>query len=246
MQIIKTTSIILLTALLANCSSTKSEPYADLTEAQIFNKGKLNVNDKKYVSAIKDFESLQARYPYGDYADKAQLSLIYSYYKKGDSPLALASVNHFLELHPRHEHADYAMYMKGLVLYDQYYSTMYRYFPISRSERDSGPAEKSFKAFKNLIETFPNSSYVIDSKERMVQLRNQLAAHDLHIAKYYIKKKSYLAAANRAGNVVTEYNESDSVPEALLTMEEAYNQLGMSKLATDARRTLDKNFPSGS
>lgn len=239
----RTVAIILLSASLACCSTTKKDQYEDLSEAQIFKKGKESLDDKKYSVAVKDFETLQSRYPYGEYAERAQLSLIYTYYKRAEYSLAIASINHFLELHPRHENADYAMYMKGLCLYDQNYSTIYKYFPINRSERDTGYAEKSFKAFKSLLETFPNSQYAVDAKQRMMQLKNQLASHELHIAKYYMKKKSFLAAANRAGNIPIEYNGAESVPSALLVMEEAYKSLGMNKLAKEARETLDKNFP---
>lgn len=236
-------ALILLSASLSCCSTTKTDIYEDMTEAQIFQRGKENLVKKKYSIAVKDFETLQSRYPYGDYAEKAQLSLIYTYFRRNEYPLAIASVNHFLELHPKHESADYAMYMRGLCLYDQYYSAIYRYFPISRSERDTGPAEKAFKSFKALLEAFPNSQYALDAKQRMVQLRDQLSAHELHVAQFYMKRKAYLAAANRAGNIPVEYNGSASVPRALVIMEEAYNKLGMSKLAKEAKETLAKNFP---
>ena len=211
MRIIKFALVALLIGPLVGCNSNKSNEYDTLTEEQIFNQGKANIDDGKYTQAVKDFDTLQSRYPYGKYAEDAQISLIYSYYKKSNYALAIASTNHFLELHPRHKHADYVTYMKGLSYYQQYFSTVYKY-------------------------------YAQDSRQHMILLKNKMAEHELYIAEFYMRKKAYIAAINRADNVVTNYNGTPAVKEALVLLEKAYTTLGMNELAKDIRDTLEKNY----
>ena len=242
MRIIKFALVALLIGPLVGCNSNKSNEYDTLTEEQIFNQGKANIDDGKYTQAVKDFDTLQSRYPYGKYAEDAQISLIYSYYKKSNYALAIASTNHFLELHPRHKHADYVTYMKGLSYYQQYFSTVYKYFPIDRSQRDQKFGLRSFNAFKDLLEKFPKSNYAQDSRQHMILLKNKMAEHELYIAEFYMRKKAYIAAINRADNVVTNYNGTPAVKEALVLLEKAYTTLGMNELAKDIRDTLEKNY----
>lgn len=196
-----------------------------------------------YAKAIKDFEALEARYPYGEYSHAAQLALINAYYKKGDYPLALSTADRFIRMNPRDPQVDYAYYLKGLVSYDQNSSFMYRYLPIERSARDSTPAHESFLAFKDLVDQFPNSQYAPEARQRMIYLRNQLAAHELHIANYYMKREAYIAATNRADYIVKNYERTTAVPKALCTMVIAYRCLGMIDLSEAAQQILDINFP---
>lgn len=225
------------------CSSSKKDPYQDLSAETIYKKGKENSKKSRYTQSIKDFEALEARFPYGDYTDKAQLALIDAYHKKGESASALAAADRFIRIHPRHPHVDYAYYMKGIVNFEENYSMVYRYFPIKRSKRDPSFARQAFDDFKVLTEKFPNSEYAADARQRMIHLRNQLAEHELHIADHFYQKGAFLAAANRAGYIVNQFDQSSTVPQALVVMIKSYRELGMKELANDTLKILSANYP---
>ena len=235
----------LLICLLSACASTsnKPDPYREKSAQTIYEQGVENTNKERYAQAIKDFEALEARYPYGAYTDKGNLALIHAYYKKGETASALAAADRFIRLHPKHPNVDYAHYLKGLSNYDEYYSFVYRHLPLDRSKRDSKLAKQAFDDFKYLVDKFPSSTYAQDARQKMVHLRNQLAEHELHVAEYYMSKGAYLAAANRAGYIVNQFRQSTTVPKALITMIKAYQELGMTELADDALKTLRENFP---
>ena len=230
---------------LNGCSSTsKTDPYSSMIAEQMYNKGKAEAKKERYAIAIKDFEALEARYPYGEDTCKAQLALIHAYYKNDDAASALAAADRFIRMHPQHHNVDYAYYIKGVVNYDENFSTAYKYFPLDRSLREPTLAKQAFDDFKVLLQKFPASEYAVDAKKRMLNLRNQLANHELHIADYYMKKGAYLAAANRAAYIVNQFNQTEVVPNALAIMVKAYQTLGMHELANDALATFNKNFPN--
>jgi outer membrane protein assembly factor BamD len=236
-----TLSLILL---LVGCSADKKDHYKGLSAEQIYVQAEKNISKDNYAEAAKDFEALEARYPYGQYADKAQLGLIKAYYKSNDAPLALAAAERFIRMYPRHPEVDYAYYMKGLITYDQNYSFAFRYLPLDKSARDPGHAYESFEAFKELLERYPNSQYAAEAKQRMIHLKNLMADHELQVAQFYIKRGAFLSAANRANFIVKNYDRTNAVPEALGIMVYAYRKLGMNKLADDALNTLRNNFPN--
>lgn len=230
--------------LLGGCHSpTKDEQYNNLTPNQIYQQGATNVQKKRYPQAIEDFEALEARYPFGEYADKAQLGAIYAYYLNEDYPSALPAIERFLRMYPRHPHVDYVYYMKGLVHYSQALGLFSKYLPMEREERDPLPAKKAFHAFQVLTTAFPHSLYAPDAHLRMIYLRNLLAKSNLLSAHFYLKKGAYLAAANRANYIIANFDQSPSIPEALAIMVQAYRQLNLMDLAHDAQRVLVLNYP---
>lgn len=231
-------------SLTACSSNSKTELYKGMTAEQMYSQGKLAAQKERYNNAIKDFEALEAKYPYGKYTHKAQLAIIHAYYKKDEAASALAAADRFIRMYPRHKNIDYVYYMKGVINYDENFSTVYQYFPIDRSLRDPTLARQSFDDFKTLLQRYPNSDYAIDAEKRMVNLRNHLANYELHIANYYLKKGAYIAAANRAGYIISQFNQTTAMPEALAVIIKSYRVLGMNKLADDALATLDKNFPN--
>lgn len=198
---------------------------------------------ENYSDAIKDFEALEARYPYGIYSTDAQLALATAYHKKGEKALALSQTDRFIRMNPRHPRVDYAYYLKGLVNFDQNSSLMYRHLPLDRSARDSSSAQESFDAFKDLIERFPKSEYVPEARQRMIYLKDQLARHELKVVDFYMKRGAYLSAANRANYVVKNYEQTSAVPDALCAMVVAYRKLKMTQLAEEACATLQTNYP---
>lgn len=214
-----------------------------MSAAEIYAQAEKNVAKEKFPAAAKDFEALEARFPYGEYSDKAQLGLINAYYKQNEPALAISAADRFIRMNPRHPQVDYAYYLKGLVAFDQNYSFTFRYLPLDKSARDSSSATESFDAFKELLDRFPNSQYAPEARQRMVFLRSQLANHELSVVRYYIKRGAYLSAANRANYIVKHFEKTSAVPLALAALVKCYSELGMQSLADDALKTLQTNFP---
>lgn len=227
---------------LSGCSSKKPDPYLGLSAKQIYSQGQENAVKRKYSDAIKDFEALESNYPYGDYSAKGKLALMHAYYGKKEYIQLKAIADRFIKMYPNNPDVAYAHYMRGLASYEQYYSTVYRIFSIDRSKRESTFALQSFDDFKILLENFPKSKYASDARQRMVHLRNQMAKQELHVARYYLAKKAYLAAANRAKFIVTDFYETPVVEEALNIMVECYGNLKMPELEQHAVNLLKTNF----
>jgi len=233
---------LLAVLLVTGCKGDK-DIYKGMSASEIYAQAEQNVAKEKYSQAAKDFEALEARYPYSEYSDKAQLGLINAYYKHNEPALAMSAADRFIRMNPRHPQVDYAYYLKGLVKFDENYTFAFRYLPLDKSARDPSTAQESFDAFKELIDRFPNSQYVPDARKRMVFLRNQLAHHEIQVVDYYMKRGAYLSAANRANYIVKHFENTDVIPRALAAMVQAYRKLGMQELADDALKTLQRNFP---
>lgn len=227
--------------LIIGCSSKVKDAYASLSAKDIYDKGKNNIIKGKFNEAVLDFEALESNYPYGEYTDRAKLSLMYAYYSKKDFLQSKATADRFVHMYPRHKYVDYAYYMQGLAGYCQYYSTIYKLFKLDRSKREPNYAIESFDSFKCLLERFPKSRYSLDAHKRMVHLRNQIALHELEIAKYYIAKKAYIAAINRCKNIITNFDQTTAVKEALELMINAYKDLSMPELEKKVTELLKEN-----
>lgn len=235
--------IILLVAL-TGCGK-KEDLYKDLTAKQIYERGKDAALARNYSQAIKDFDTLEARYPYGEWSEKGQLAQIHAYANGNEEASALAAADRFIRMHPRHPNVDYAYYMKGVINYNDNFSLVFRNMPLDRSLRDSQFAQDSFDAFKTLLEKFPNSRYAADARKRMIVLREQLANHELHIAQYYQRQGADLAAANRAAYLVSQFPQTSAVPKALDIMQKSYKAIGLNSQAAEAAEVLKLNFSNG-
>ena len=198
-----------------------------------------------YETAIKYYEGLEARYPFGRYAMQSQLDIAYAYYKNGDAESAIAAANRFIKLHPRNPYVDYAYYLKGIVNFNRNLSFITRFVPTDTSQRDPGATLESFNDFAELVRRFPESEYSADAQKRMIYLRNNLAAYEIHVARYYMKRRAYLAALNRCTKVVENYQRTPAVRDALEIMVDAYALLGEEDLAADAQRVLNLNLEQG-
>ncbi|OOZ36937.1 outer membrane protein assembly factor BamD [Solemya velesiana gill symbiont] len=199
------------------------------------------MSEGNYETAIGYYESLEARYPFGRYAMQAQLDVAYAYYKNSQHESAIAAADRFIKLHPRNPYVDYAYYLKGIVNFNRNIGFFSRFVPTDTSQRDPGTALDSFNDFAELVRRFPDSEYAEDARTRLAYLRNNLAMHDVHVARYYMKRGAYLAAANRCVNVIEKYQRTPAVKEALITMIEAYDKLGLEQLSADAQRVLALN-----
>jgi outer membrane protein assembly factor BamD len=240
-------SVAVFALLLAACSSgDKYDPTAGWSAEKLYTEAKDALNDGKYDQAIKYFESLEARYPYGRYAQQAQLEVAYAYYKQGEQASAVAAVDRFIKLHPDNPNVDYAYYLKGLTYFSEDLGLFGRFSAQDPSERDPKSTRDSFDAFKELVQRFPRSKYTPDSLARMKYLVNALASHEVHVARYYMKRGAYVAAVNRAQFVLRNYPQAPALEEALIIMVQAYGALGVADLRDDSERVLKKNFPRSS
>ena len=236
-----------LPALLSGCGwlnfSTNPDETANWSAQRLYTEAKEALNDGNYSQAVKYFEKLEARYPFGRYAQQAQLESAYAYYRDGEPASAVAACDRFIKLHPNHPNVDYAYYLKGVVNFYEDQNILAQFADQDPSERDPRSARDSFTAFKELVTRFPDSKYTPDAFARMNYLINALAAHEVHVARYYMKRNAYIAAANRAQHAVKTYPDAPAIEEALYIMVKAYEQLGMKDLRDDSERVLVKNFP---
>lgn len=244
MRIAKHLIILSFISLLVACASdSKKEIDESLTESELYEQAQVALDTSNYNDAIDKLKALEARFPFGSYAEQAQLDLIFAYYKNQEQGSAIAAADRFIRLHPNHENVDYAYYLKGLSSYTADVGIVERYVEIDMSKRDPGQARDSFNEFSELLRRFPDSRYAPDARKRMIFLRNQLAAYEVHVANYYLKRKAYVAAANRGKYVVENLQETPAVPDALAIMVEAYQHLGLTAAANNALETLKLNSP---
>lgn len=232
--------------LLAGCSWFKSEDDEvppDEGERALYETAQGNLRSANFDLAIKNLQLLEARYPFGPYAEQAQLELIYAYYRNYDHTEAVAAAERFIRLHPQHPNADYAYYMKGLAAFTEGEGLLERFLPTDRTQRDPGPARQSFADFSQLLSRYPGSEYAADARARMVHLRNLLARYEINVANYYFKRRAYVAALNRGRYVVENFQETPAVPDGLAVMAQAYLILGMDDLAQNAITALRQNYP---
>jgi len=197
-----------------------------------------------YTNAVKYLEKLEARYPYGRYAQQAQIELAYVYFKSGEPASSIAACDRFIKLHPNHPNVDYVYYLKGLVNFNEDLGLLGKVSKQDLTERDPKAARDSFDAFKELVSRYPDSKYAPDSVERMKYLVNALASYEVHVARYYMKRGAYVAAANRAQYAMLNYAQAPATEEALFVMVKAYDAMGMTDLRDDADRVMHKNFPN--
>jgi outer membrane protein assembly factor BamD len=198
-----------------------------------------------YTRAIELYEKLEARYPFGRYAMQAQLDVAYANYKAEEPEAAIAAADRFIKLYPQNPYVDYAYYLKGIVNYNRSVGFLDKYIPTDPSQRDPGAALDAFEDFSQLVKRFPDSKYAPDARQRMLYLRNNLAQHEVNVARYYMKRGAYVAAANRANYVIERFQRTPAVQDALEVLADAYRAMGEDKLAADAQRVLEVNRKAG-
>jgi outer membrane protein assembly factor BamD len=214
----------------------KSRPAAD-----IYADAMSEMNDGNYDNSVKQLQDLQSRYPYGRYAQQAQLEIAYAYYKQGEQESALSATDRFIKQYPNSAHVDYAYYLKGLINFNEDLGYLGAFVQQDLADRDPKGAQDSFDSFKELITRFPNSKYVPDARVRMQYLIDTLARHEIHVADYYMQHGAYVAAVDRAKTVLIDYPQTPQTRDALKIMVKSYDAMGMPKLRDDAQRVLDMN-----
>jgi outer membrane protein assembly factor BamD len=230
-------------ALLAACSSTPDDKTASWSPNKIYAEAKDELNSGAYDKAIPLFEKLEGRAAGTPLAQQAQLEKAYAQYKGGDQAQALSTLDRFIKLHPSSPAIDYALYLKGIVNFNDNLGVFAFLSRQDLSERDQKAAKESFEAFKELVTRFPDSRYTPDARARMTYIVNSLAQYEVHVARYYYSRGAYVAAINRAQNALTDYQEVPALEEALFILVRSYDALGMTQLAGDTRRVMEKNYP---
>ena len=236
--------LALAAAMLAACSSTPDDATAAWSPNKIYAEAKDEVAAGSYDKAIPLFEKLEGRAAGTPLAQQAQLEKAYAHFKAGDQAQAIATLDRFMKLHPASPALDYALYLKGLVNFNDELGPFSFLARQDLSERDQKAAKESFEPFKELVARFPDSRYTPDAKARMTYIVNSLAQYEVHVARYYFQRGAYVAAINRAQNALTDYQGVPALEEALFILVRSYDALGLEQLRDDARRVLAANYPS--
>jgi outer membrane protein assembly factor BamD len=237
---------LILAFTLAGCGwfGDKKDERKDWTAAEYYKAAKEEFDNHNWEASIKLYEQLESKFPFGRFAQQAQLEVAYAYYRQAETAQALTALEKFIKLHPNHPNIDYALYLKALVNFKEDLGPLARLIKQDLADRDPKAARESFEGFKELVARFPESRYASDSRERMAYLVEALARHEVSVARYYLSRGAYLAAVNRAQDAIIRFPNSPIHKDALDVMIEAYDRMGMAQLRDDARKVLTKNFPA--
>jgi len=232
--------------MLSACGLLGDQPdeTAGWSANKLYSEAKDALDGGDYTRAVKLYEKLEGRYPFGRYAQQAQIDTAYANYKDGETAAALAAVDRFIQLHPSHPNIDYAYYLKGLINFNDNLGWLGRFSGQDLSERDPKAARAAYDSFQTLITRYPDSKYTPDATLRMQYIVNSLAQHEVHAARYYYRRGAYLAAVNRAQHALKDYDGAPANEEALYIMVRSYDALGMKDLRDDAARVMERNYPN--
>ncbi len=215
-----------------------------MTAEEMYAAAQDSMSRKNWLTAVERLRNLEAKYPYGKYAEQAQLDTVYSYYKNRETGLAISAADRFIRLHPTHESVDYAYYLKGLSSYEEDKSLFGRLSgQDDLSDRDASLTSRAMKAFEEVYTLFPESRYAPDSRARAKYLLNALARHEIAVANYYYTRQAYVAVVNRAKGILENYSTTASVEQALALLMFSYQNMGLADLSGDTRRILELNYP---
>jgi outer membrane protein assembly factor BamD len=231
-----------LTLALGGCRKDRNE-LDNYSAEELYQRGKERMDNSAWEAAIASYRALQTRYPFGRYTEQSMLDLSYCYFKRGVREEALSTLERFIRTYPAHPSVDYAYYLKGLVNYEENLGFLERMMPARVRDRDQSAAMEAFEDFSELIRRFPDSRFVPDARQRMVFLRNNLAAYELIVAEYYLRRKAYVAAANRARYALEVFPNTPQTPGALIVLHKAYTELSLPELAEGSMTVLALNYP---
>ncbi|MGE8318274.1 MAG: outer membrane protein assembly factor BamD [Comamonas sp.] len=230
-------------ALLAGCSSTEVDKTANWSPNKIYAEARDESSSGAWDKSVPLYEKLEGRAAGTSLAQQAQIEKAYAQYKGGEKAQAIATLDRFMKLHPASEAVDYALYLKGLVNFNE---NLGMFSFISRqdlSERDQKAAKDSYESFNELVKRFPESKYTPDALQRMQYIVNSLAQYEVHVARYYYERGAYVAAISRAQSAIADYKEVPAQEDALYLLVLSYDKLGMTDLRDDAQRVLMASFP---
>ncbi|HTS84683.1 MAG TPA: outer membrane protein assembly factor BamD [Usitatibacter sp.] len=220
------------------------DPRKDWQAADYYKAAKTEFDAENWDASIKIYDQLEAKFPFGRFAQQAALESAYAYYRTGETAQCVSTLDKFVKAHPNHPNVDYALYLKALANFKEDLGPLSKLIDQDLADRDPKAARESFEGFKDLVARYPESKYVDDSRERMAYLVEALARHEVNVARYYLHRRAYLAAANRAQETLFHFPSSPSRRDALEIMIESYDRMGMIELRDDAKRVLAKNYPA--
>ncbi len=245
-SLVKSVFLSLLLGAVVGCSSNDEldlPPGVSSSEAELYHTTQRYLRNGNYELAVQSLQLLESRFPFGRYAEQAQLELIYAHYNSYEHEASIEAADRFIRLHPQHPNVDYAFYMKGLASYTLDQGILDRFLPGDKTERDTRFARESFSELAQLLARYPDSPYAADAKARMVHLRNLLSRYEINVANYYFKRGAYLAATNRGRYVVENFQQTPAVADGLAIMVQGYTLLGLDELAQDSLDVLVLNYP---
>jgi outer membrane protein assembly factor BamD len=243
LSVVPVAMLVSVVTLLGGCSSTSVDNTAGWSPNRIYAEARDEMNSGGYTKAIPLLEKLEGRAAGTPLAQQAQLDKAYAHYKNGEKAQAIAALDRFIKLHPASPALDYALYLKGIINFNDNLGIFSFVSRQDLSERDQKAAKESFESLKDLVTRFPDSKYAPDARERMTYIVNSLAQYEVHVARYYYSRGAYVAAISRAQIALTEYRDVPASEEALFIVFRSYDALGMPPLRDDARRILEKNYP---
>lgn len=236
-------SALLLALVFAGCASNKEEKVKKGSEQSVYESAQKYLRTSNWEAAAQTLELLEETFPFGTYAEQAQLELIYAYFRSNEHDSVIAAADRFIRLHPQHRNVDYAYYMRGIAAFFND-TGLFSALATDTTRRDPGSARESFSYFSQLIERFPTSPYAKDAQKRMIYLRNNLARGEINVANYYMLRGAFLAAANRGKFVVENFQLTPAVPDGLAVMAQSYKMMKMDDLSQNAVEILVHNYPN--
>ncbi len=239
--------LLVMALALSGCSSFGEDEYdetAGWSVERLYQDGKEEMNASNWSTAAERFTAVEARYPFGPFAQQSLINLAYVQWKQGEPEMALATISRFQRQYPNHPGSDYMLFLRGLILFTPPSSRLAFLTQQNPAERDPRALRESFAAFEELITRYPQSRYAADARLRMNWLVNTMAEHQLHTARFYYERDGYVAAINRAQAVLTDYEGVPATEEALYIIMMSYQKLDMPEMSKDAERVLLANFPN--
>jgi outer membrane protein assembly factor BamD len=242
-KLLLTLIVALTMVFISGCNKNKDE-FDSRGAEEMYATAKKYLNQQNWGRAIQAYQNLSTRFPFGRYTEQSQLELAYAYHKAGSPEAALSTADRFIRTYPSHPNVDYAYYIRGLTNYEQRVGFMERMMPSRVRDRDQTAARESFRDFDELVRRFPDSRYAPDARQRMVFLRNNLSFYELDVARYYMRRKAYVASANRAKYAIENFPGSPELGNALEILHVSYTEMGLTELADDTMRVLVANYPN--
>ena len=229
--------------LVVSCGWISRDPTDKMSADQLYADAKSEMASGNWQRAREILTRLESRYPFGRYAQQAQIEIAYAYYKEGESAQAIAACDRFLKLNPGHPFADYVLYLKGLASFNDDLGLFGRTLGMDPTTRDPKAMREAFDVFKELVSRFPESRYAPDASARMNYLVSAMAQSEVNIARFYLQRGAYVAAVQRAQGALRDYAGTPAAEEALSVLVRAYDGLALPQLRDDARRVLELNYP---
>lgn len=223
----------------------KKDERKDWQAAEWYRVAKEDLDSGNWLAAVKVYAELESKFPFGRYAQQAQLDTAYAYYKEGDTAQSIAALDRFMKSYPNHQNLDYALYLKALANFKEDLGPLASFVgQQDLADRDPKAARESFEMFKELLSRYPDSRYAQDSRIRMDYLVDALARHELHVAQHYLRRGAWMSAVNRAQDVLVRFPDSPMRRGALEILVEGYDRMGIPELRDDAKKVLAKNYPA--